>query len=261
MVAPILAFVSVKGGVGKTTLALETASSLANHYGKKVLLVDANFSAPNIGLYLDLTNEITLHDALLGVGLHNAIYEAHGFDVVPAAMDYSEEVDVYRLKKVLEKMKYRYDYIILDSSPHHSEMKPVIAAADKIFVVTTPDHVTLATSLKAAMIAKKNNTPIEGVVVNRIRDPKHEEDLGDIEELMGLPVLARIRDHKKMIKAMYHKIPITLHDERNCISREICRFVSSIVGEPEKPFRFFELMLPFKMSFSKEIINRQLSKE
>ena len=63
-----LAFVSIKGGVGKTTLALETASSLANDFDKKVLLVDANFSAPNLGLYLDLTNEVTLHDALLGVG-------------------------------------------------------------------------------------------------------------------------------------------------------------------------------------------------
>ena len=74
----ILAFVSIKGGVGKTTLALETASSLVNDFDKKVLLVDANFSAPNLGLYLDLTNETTLHDALSGTLLHNAIYESHG---------------------------------------------------------------------------------------------------------------------------------------------------------------------------------------
>ena len=56
-----IAFVSIKGGVGKTTLALETASALANDFGKKVLLVDANFSAPNVGLYLDLTDESSLH--------------------------------------------------------------------------------------------------------------------------------------------------------------------------------------------------------
>ena len=74
----VIAFVSVKGGVGKTTLALEVASSLVNHYHKKILLVDANFSAPNVGLYLDLTNELSLHDALDGTPLHNTIYEAHG---------------------------------------------------------------------------------------------------------------------------------------------------------------------------------------
>ena len=111
----ILAFISVKGGVGKTTLALETASSLANDFNKRVLLVDANFSAPNVGLYLDLTNpEVTLHDAFLGVGLHNAIYEAHGFDVVPASMYYKDEVDIFRLKKLISKMRNRYDFVIIE---------------------------------------------------------------------------------------------------------------------------------------------------
>ncbi len=89
----ILAFVSIKGGVGKTTLALETASSLVNNFNKKVLLVDANFSAPNIGLYLDLTSDLTLHDALAGTPLHNAIYESHGIDILPASMNYHDEVE------------------------------------------------------------------------------------------------------------------------------------------------------------------------
>ena len=108
----ILAFVSIKGGVGKTTLALETASSLVNNFGKKVLLVDANFSAPNIGLYLDLTNDTTLHDALNGTLLQNAIYESHGIDIIPASMNYKEKVDPFKLKKLLDKYKSRYDFII-----------------------------------------------------------------------------------------------------------------------------------------------------
>ena len=101
----IIAFVSIKGGVGKTTLALETSTSLVNNFNKKVLLVDANFSAPNIGLYLDLTNETTLHDALNGTLLHNAIYEAHGVDIIPASMYYKDEVDIFKLKKILNKFK------------------------------------------------------------------------------------------------------------------------------------------------------------
>jgi len=137
----VLAFVSVKGGVGKTTLALETASSLANDFDKRVLLIDANFSSPNIGLYLDLTNpEVTLHDALSGIGLHNAIYEAHGFDVVPASLYYKDDVDVFRLKKLISRVKRRYDFVIIDSSPNYKELIPVVVAAERIFVVTTPDR-------------------------------------------------------------------------------------------------------------------------
>tara|TARA_Y100000310_G_scaffold328628_1_gene397065 strand:+ start:3191 stop:4012 length:822 start_codon:yes stop_codon:yes gene_type:complete len=263
MKGSVLAFVSIKGGVGKTTLALETASSLANNYGKKVLLVDGNFHAPNIGLYLDLTNkenfDVTLHDALLGVGLHNAIYESHGFDVVPAAFDYEHEVDVLKLGNILSKFKSRYDFIILDSSPNYEDLKPIVAAADKLFVVTTPDEVTLKTSLKAAKFARRRHTPVAGIVVNRIRSPRHEMNLQAIEAEAGeMPVLARIKDNKNIAAAAFHKTPITVHDSGNVISQEVRRFVSALVGSPEEPQGFFQKILPFQKSVDKERANREL---
>lgn len=261
MMSDILAFVSIKGGVGKSTMAIETAAALANNFGKKVLLVDANFSAPNVGLYLDLTDEVNLHDALLGVGLHNAIYEAHGFDVVPAAQNYEEEVDVYQLKQVLEKMKDRYDYIILDTSPHHSELLPVVIAADKVFVVTTPDHVTLTTSLKAAVMAQNNNTPIGGIIVNRVRSPRHEESLKGVERIMGVPVLAKVRDDKRVVKAVHNRTPIILHNERAPSSKEIIRFSSALAGESEVNPGFFEKRIFAKGEESKEKVNRDLLRQ
>jgi pilus assembly protein CpaE len=256
-----IAFVSIKGGVGKTTLALETATSLAKNFDKKVLLVDANFSAPNIGLYLDLTNDLGLHDALSGTGLHNMIYEAHGIDIVPASIDYRDEVDTFKLKKVLAKFKPRYDFIIIDSSPNYEELKPVVAAADKIFIVTSPDHVTLTTSLKAARIAKEQKTPIEGIIVNRIRSPKHEFNLNEIEQASEIPVVAKIKDHKKMASALYNKEPITIHDQENPISKEIKKLASAICGEIENPSRFLRKILPFKNLLHKEEINREFLRQ
>ena len=257
----VLAFVSIKGGVGKTTLALETASALANHFDKKVLLVDGNFSAPNVGMYLDLTNhenyDVTLHDSLMGLGLHNAIYECHGFDVVPASFEYGQDVDIFRLGKVLSRVKRRYDFIILDSSPNYEELKPIIAAADKVFVVTSPDITTLKTSLKAAKLARKDGTPVAGIVVNRIRSPRHEMDLDEIEKEGEIPVLARIRDHKKMAAASFYKQPMTIYDEANVVSREIKRFVSALCGEPEGYGGFFQKFLPFRDLVGKEQVNRE----
>jgi MinD-like ATPase involved in chromosome partitioning or flagellar assembly len=256
----ILAFVSIKGGVGKTTLALETASSLVNNFNKKVLLVDANLSAPNIGLYLDLTKESTLHDALAGTLLHNTIYEAHGIDIIPASMHYHDEVDPFKLKKILNKFKGRYDFIILDSSPNYEELKPVIAAADKIFLVTSPDNVTLITTLKAAKIAEQQNTPIEGIIVNRIRSPKHEYNLKEIEAKSNFPVLAKIKDHKKIAQASNQKIPITILDSTNIISKEIKRFASAICGSPEQS-GWFQKFFPLKSILQKEKVNREFLRQ
>jgi len=253
----IIGFVSVKGGVGKTTVALESASALANHFGRKVLVVDANFSAPNVHLYLDMTRpEFTLHDALLGIGLHNAIYERHGFDFVPASLSYQHDVDVFRLKKVLSKVKKRYDFIILDSSPNYSEMIPVVAACDSLFVVTTPDDVTLTTSLKAARLARQRKTPIDGVVINKIRNPHYELRLKDVEDASGIPVVARIKDSKKMGESVFFKTPIGLHSHGNCVAKEIRRFSSCLCGLPEEP-GFFGRM----MGMGKEKVNRELMRK
>ena len=253
-----IAFVSIKGGVGKTTLALETASSLANDYKKKVLLIDANFSAPNIGLYLNLTNEITLPDALSGVPLHNTIYEAHGMDIIPADLHYNDPIDPTKLKKLLEKFKTRYDYIIIDSSPNYEELKPVIAAADKIFLVSSPDHVTLETTMKAAIAAKEENTPIHGIIVNKIRSPQHEMNLAQIEEFSNIPVVAKIKSNKGMARALYYQRPLGLLEPTSAISKEIKKFSSAICGEPEFQNKLLEKLLT---KISKEKINRDLLRQ
>lgn len=257
MVSNILAFVSIKGGVGKTTLALETASSLVNHFDKKVLLVDANFSAPNIGLYLDLTNDLTLHDALSGTMLHNTIYEAHGIDIIPASLNYNDEYDPFELAKILEKFKTRYDFIIIDSSPNHAELKPVIQAADKIFLVTSPDNMTLTTTLKAAKLARDQETPIEGILVNKIRSPKHEFDLNQIESISEIPVMAKIKEHKKLAQSLYEKTPITVLDRSNPVSKEISGFASALCGSNEN-LNWYEKINFLKSIAQKEKVNRDL---
>jgi len=256
----IIAFVSIKGGVGKTTVALEVASSLVNDFNKKILLVDANFSAPNIGLYLDLTSELTLHDALDGTPLHNTIYEAHGIDIIPASMKYANPVDPFKLKKLLNKFKSRYDYILIDSSPNYEELKPVINTADKIFLVTSPDHVTIETTLKAAELAKEQKTPIEGIIVNKIRSPKHEYNLKQIEAYSEIPVVARIKDNKQIIKAMYNRTPITINYPNNTISKEIRRLASALSGEPEIQNTFLQKIFTNKV-IGKEKVNRALMRQ
>lgn len=253
----IISFISIKGGVGKTTMVLETAASLANHFNKKVLVIDANFSAPNVALHYNIQPDRTLHDALAGtLSAVNVTQEIHGFDFIPASMVYKTQVDIMNLKKVISQIKDKYDFIILDSAPNFRELVPIIENSEKIFVVTTPDNVTLNTTMKAANMAKAKKTPIEGVIINKIRTPKYELTLKEVENNMGIPVLAKIKDDKKMTEAMFYKKPISLHDPTHTISKEIKRFASALVGVPEKTS--FSL---FKNLFGKEKVNREVLRQ
>lgn len=254
----IIGFISVKGGVGKTTLAMETASALANNFGKKVLLIDANFSAPNLALHFGFKPEMTLHDILSGkLTLANAIYEVHGFDFVPASLICKDKIDLAKFRILINQVKSKYDFIILDSAPNVNEMIPVVTAAEKLFVVTTPDHVTLHTSIKAANLAKAKRTPIEGIIINKIKNPKYELNLKDIEGFLETPVVARIRDDKAMVKSVFFRTPITLHNRKNHVAKEINKFASALAGNPEKVNWFMRNFGHFK----KDRVNRELMRQ
>jgi pilus assembly protein CpaE len=258
-----IGFISVKGGVGKTTLALETASSLANDFGKRVLLVDGNFSSPNLGLYFGIIPEVGLHDVLEGHDIHKIIQEKYKIDIVPASIHKNKSIEPLALKKILANIKEYYDYVIIDSSPHYSEMMPAIAACDRIFVVTTPDSVTLQTSIKAAKMAKARKTPIDGIIINKIKNPNFELSLREIETESGLPVVARIRDDKKIVEALFHKKPITLHSKNHHISKEIRNFASSLCGveEEKSNLDFFKKFIPKGLDLEREKINRAVLRQ
>ncbi|MEM4181879.1 MAG: AAA family ATPase [Candidatus Pacearchaeota archaeon] len=257
--ARVISFVSVKGGVGKTTISLEVAISLANDFGKRVLLIDGNISAPNVALYLDLTHKNSLQDLLKGESFQRAVYESYGVDVVPAALDHYDKTDIFRLKRIIEKIKNKYDYIIIDSSPHYSEMVPIVAASEMIFVVTTPDKVTLATSLKAAQIAKSQGTPIEGIIINRTKNVPYEMSCEEVEWASSLPVVAKIPEEKKMIECIFYKQPLIIKDPKSKAAEEIKNFARALAGEPGKMNWFVRKFLKNKENFMKrEQVNREI---
>ncbi|MEM4330450.1 MAG: AAA family ATPase [Candidatus Pacearchaeota archaeon] len=257
--ARVISFISVKGGVGKTTISLEVSICLANEFNKRVLLIDGNISAPNLSLYLDLTHKNSLQDVLNGAGIQNAVYESYNVDVIPAALHHYDKTDIFKLKRVVDKLKNRYDFIIIDSSPHYTEMIPIVAASEMIFIVTTPDKVTLATSLKAAKIAKENKTPIEGVIINRIKNLPYEVSCEEIEWISNLPVIAKIPEEKKIIECIFYKQPLMIKEPKSKAAEEIRNLCRTFSGVPEKRNWLVEKLLKNPEKFMRrEQINREI---
>lgn len=253
--------IAIKGGVGKTTIASSLAADLVNHYQKKVLLIDANYSAPNLGLHIDIIEpEKTIHHVLdRKINMKSAIQNKFGVDVIPGSYVYNKDLNHLKLKDKIKGLKSKYDFIILDSSPSlNNEILSTILASDSLFVVTTPDYPTLSCTLKAAKLSKQRGRPISGIIINKTRDPKYEVSLNEIEEAIDIPVVAKIPDDKSAVRALFTSIPNTIYNKNSPFSKEINRLGAALTNTKEKK-SFFKKLLPFNIK--RESINRQLLRE
>ena len=113
-----------KGGVGKTTSALNIGAGL-NKLGKKVLLIDLDPQA-NLSQSLNLIDQDkNIYGAIRGEYKLQPIQVLKGLDVIPSTLDLSgAEIELsgeagreYILRELIDPIKKSYDYIIIDSPP------------------------------------------------------------------------------------------------------------------------------------------------
>jgi MinD-like ATPase involved in chromosome partitioning or flagellar assembly len=145
-----LAITGGKGGVGKTSVAINLALTLARD-GSKVLLLDGDTDLANVSIMLGRYPQRTLADVITGSSsLQDIIMTAdYGLDIVPGASGVDQCIDMeasasLRVLKALSQLEKRYDYVITDTA---SGLQPtgmhMIAAAELACVVVTPDPASL----------------------------------------------------------------------------------------------------------------------
>src|SRR3989338_10060217 len=255
-----IGIIAIKGGVGKTTIATSLAVDLAQRFNKKVLLIDANYSAPNAGLHMNIvTPKKTVHDVLAGrARLTHAIHQAYGVDVVPGSYSYKREIRPLLLRDKISSIKKQYDFILIDGSPSlHDEVLSTILASDMLFVVSTADYPTLSCSLSAARLAKQRGKPIAGILINKIREPAHELTLKEIQDVTQIPVVARIPDEAIHSRALFRRVPSVLDSPQSVFAREIRALNATFMGVREKRGLFRRI---FPVHERAEVVNRQILK-
>ena len=203
----IIAVGAGKGGVGKSTVAVNLAVALAR-YGGRVGMIDADVYGPNIPIMLGVRTQLETD------GKKIVPAEGHGIPVVSMGFMTQDDTPIIWRGPMLHGVIQQFfrevrwdelDYLIVDMPPGTgdialslSQTVPVAGAV----VVTTPQTVSVADSRRAVAMYKKLNVPVLGLVENMSHfvcpSCDHESDLfgrgggQSAAEEMGVPFLGRI---------------------------------------------------------------------
>ena len=232
----VIGVVSGKGGVGKTTVAINLAAALHRWHKKNVLLVDCNVSTSHVGLYLGLySTPATLNDVLRGtVPPEKAVYEHEsGINVIPASLKLVDMKDI-NWDGIKEKMKGifdNYDFVILDSSPGFGkESMLTLGACDEAVFVTNPIIHSAVDLVKCKQLSEELGIKSLGIALNMVRNKKYELSRNEVRELAELNVVCSTPYDEKIAKSVVSKQPFVSKGNSRS-HREFKKLAQIVSGE------------------------------
>ena len=234
----VIAVVNQKGGVGKTTTAVNLTAAL-HELGARVLLVDFDPQGNSTsGMGVSKRSHPTAHDVVLGdAAARDAVIRLPYGWLLPANTDLSgAEVELtnlprreYRLREALEQIRDDYDYIFIDCPPSLGLLTlNAFTAADSLLVPLQCEYYAmegladLTTSVKLANKRLNKNLYIEGILLT-MYDARLNFSAQVAEELrnyFGDRVYdAVIPRNVRLAEAPSHGRPVTAYDPASKGSR------------------------------------------
>lgn len=231
----LITIISGKGGVGKTTTAINLSAAL-NSFGKEVIVLDANLTTPNVGVHLGAPIvPVNLNHVLSGKAkVSEAIYEHEsGTKIVPSSLSVKElkNLDHSKLKDVGKKLKKLADFVVYDSAAGlGDEAMGAIEAADEIIIVTNPEIPAVTDALKTVKVAEDMGKEVKGVIVTRATGSKHEMLISNVKEMLDLPILGVVPEDKNVKASVQNKDALIHLYPHSHASRAYKRIAAQIAG-------------------------------
>ena len=223
----IIAVGAGKGGVGKTTVAVNLALALSQ-CGSKVGIIDGDIYGPNVPMMLGLKAE------LITDGQKIVPAEKYGLQVISMGFLTGDDAPIIwrgpmlhgALQQFFREVRWsNLDYLVIDLPPGTGDvalsLSQTVPVAGAI-VVTTPQQVSLADSRRAVAMYKKLNIPTLGIIENMAYfvcpSCSHEADIfgrGGGEQMasdLGAPFLGRIPIYQPIREGSDSGVPLMISE-------------------------------------------------
>jgi ATP-binding protein involved in chromosome partitioning len=242
----IIAVGAGKGGVGKTTVAVNLAIALAK-CGSRVGMIDGDIYGPNVPIMLGIRDQLTTD------GQKIIPAEKYGIQVISMGFMTSEDSAVIwrgpmlhgAIQQFFREVRWNnLDYLIVDMPPGTGDvalsLSQTVPVAGSI-VVSTPQQVALADSRRAIRMYQKLNIPTLGVIENMSHfvcpSCNHEADIfghgggQKMAENMAVPFLGRIPIYQPIREGSDNGVPLVLGDPDSPAARAFTAAAERVAAE------------------------------
>ena len=235
---------SPKGGVGKTTAAVNLALTLSER-GKQVCLVDLDLAFGDVAITMQLFPTHSIEHAIgkdqtLTVeelqGLLTLHSDSMAILAAPTHPEVRERITAPLISKVLDTLKETYDYIVVDTAPTLDDQGvSAMDASEDVVVVATLDVPTL----KNVKIGLEALDELEVPATRHLLLNRADDEVGinadRIEGILGHKPVARISTSIDIAVATNAGAPIVLKNPGHPATRAIRELAAHITGEPIDP--------------------------
>ncbi len=197
----VITVYGTKGGLGRTSLAVNLATKLAQQR-KKVALIDLDLQFGDVASYLDIepketVAELMQENNLNGIDAVRTYMSVHPSGVhvlcAPKSPEYADVVSADRIQALMGTLKTYYDFVIVDASDRMDDVTITAMESSSVILLVTGLDVALLKSAKTAVsiLESLNQKEKLRIVLNRYVE-MNTISMDDVARILTAPIIARI---------------------------------------------------------------------